>query len=93
MRDNSRYFHGGRLNFSQLKETGLGGKLRIEAIMAEHEHFDGGPSIDTLHEWADEASILQVALAQARADSRNTSKRSGHDYIPGARAQLERKLS
>ncbi len=93
MRNNTKYFHGGSLDFSQLKETSLGGSIRTQAIMAEHEPDEGGPSIDSLHEWADEASSLQIALATAQADPRILSTRMARDYLPGARAQLEKKLS
>lgn len=93
-KDNAKYFHGGEdYDFSKLKDTGLAGEIRTAAILLEGEHYEEnpGPGETTLHQWADEAAALQVALGNARNDQRSLSKRVLHDYEASARTQLSRK--
>ncbi len=94
MRDNTKYFHGtDDCDFAKLKEAGLGGRIRTAAILANGEPYDEGQSVDTMHEWATEASVLRIALNNAQNDPRCASKRAVHNYDIGARAQLEKKIS
>ena len=90
MEDNTKYFHGtDDCDFSKLKETGLGGRIRTAAILADSRP---DASATNMHEWATEASILRIALYNAQNDPRCASSRAVHNYDIGARAQLEKRL-
>ena len=59
----AKYFHKGAAgDFSQLKDTGLAGKIRTAAILLDSEHYDEnpGPGVVTLHQWADGVAALQT---------------------------------
>jgi len=63
---NRQYFHNGDdVNFSQLKETGVGGDIRREAIMVDGVGGEDTIGSSTLHRWADRIAIENDELRRA----------------------------